>query len=142
MFDEHSVWGSVIYRCDYNSDGDWAKLLSIVRWNIKDGLKGWRGGNDLDLLPYMTITTEDRKTFEGASTDQVHDMFTAWAGSEELSDDAEINLPHLSARCWGELYGQSTFTWEVFQERPAKSVKSRGIVTPGLGKALALEQEK
>lgn len=82
---KNKKWGYLIYRCDYGSNDDWAKFLTILHWNVKHSLDLYGGA---DLLPSLDMTVhDDRAALEGATINQVRELFTAWVRSDEARDE-------------------------------------------------------
>ncbi|KAF2824328.1 hypothetical protein CC86DRAFT_468473 [Ophiobolus disseminans] len=87
QYHKHKKWGFLIYRCDYTSDEAWATFLSNLNWEIEEGLKILKAENLRDTME-MT-PKEDKQTLDGATVDQVRNIFTDWVRSDEAR--AEIN---------------------------------------------------
>lgn len=84
---KHKKWGFLIYRCDYASDEAWSKFLSNLNWEIEEGLRILKAEDLRDTLE-MT-PKEDKEALDGATVDQVRNIFTEWVRSDEAR--AEIN---------------------------------------------------
>jgi hypothetical protein len=94
---KHKRWGFLIYRCDYTSDDAWTKFLSNVRHHMEAGLAVFKAD---DLRETLDITVkEDKATLDGATVDQVRDVFKNWVQSEEAKAEnnnepyAEFQFP-------------------------------------------------
>ncbi|OCK72872.1 hypothetical protein K432DRAFT_387656 [Lepidopterella palustris CBS 459.81] len=78
-------WGFLIYRCDYSSDDAWAKFISTVQLQMREGLELLRA---TDLVPTLEMTVkEDRETLDGASVDQVREIFKSWVQGNEAKEE-------------------------------------------------------
>jgi hypothetical protein len=87
--DKHQVWGWVIYRCTYESDEDWAKLMDIFHRSIKIKLERCGG---LDLLDSCHLTViEDKDTLDDASTAVVREHFKQWCMTAPQNEQGGAN---------------------------------------------------
>lgn len=78
---KHKKWGLLIYRCDYVSDETWTKFVSNVRHEMDECFRILRAD---DLQETFELTTKaDRQRLDGASVDQVRDIFKEWVQSDE-----------------------------------------------------------
>lgn len=93
---KHKKWGFVIYRCDYASDETWAKFLAIVKENLDTSLK-LAEAEDLKSTLDMT-PRKDKKTLDGATVDQVREIFKEWVNSDEAKAEAN-NEPYPAYQC-------------------------------------------
>jgi hypothetical protein len=89
--DRHKKWGFLIYRCDYSSDELWNKFLSNVRHKTEQHLKTLKAEDLRDTLE-MTVK-EDRQTLDGATADQVRNIFNQWVQSDEAKAENN-NTPY------------------------------------------------
>jgi hypothetical protein len=74
-YDNHRVWGFVIFRCVYHSDEDWSILIERLREDARCSLASSGG---LDLFDSLSLTVIEHKSLDGASTATVRDKFTEW----------------------------------------------------------------
>lgn len=82
---KNKKWGFLIYRCGYQLDEKWARFYSILNWNVLESLELNKG---TDLLPSFEMTVkEDRQHLDGASVDQVWEIFTAWVQGDEAKEE-------------------------------------------------------
>jgi hypothetical protein len=78
---KHTKWGLLIYRCDYTSNDAWARFVSNVRHEMDAGLEACKA---TDLRDSLEVTVqEDRATLDGATIDQVRNLFKEWVQSDE-----------------------------------------------------------
>jgi len=74
-------WGFVIYRCTYDSDEEWARLMQNLNARAREHLETYDGS---DLLESLEFTIRDDKSvFDGVSIETCCDHFEAWVGSSE-----------------------------------------------------------
>lgn len=94
---DHHKWGFVIYRCDYRDDEVWKMFLAnwsdrVTRWLLS------RGDSDLAASLEFTIK-EDRTKLDGATVEQVQEIFTAWTNSyEAIAEGKTAREMHGAAR--------------------------------------------
>ncbi|USP74653.1 hypothetical protein yc1106_01927 [Curvularia clavata] len=105
QYHKHKKWGFLIYRCDYSSDEAWAKFLSNLNWEVENQLKIFKAEHLWDTME-MT-PKEDKKVLDGATVDQVRNIFTEWVRSDEAR--AEIN----DGPCGAFTYPRHTFCVHV-----------------------------
>lgn len=74
-------WGFAIYRCSYqNNDEAWERIISKIYDEVKSGLEC---EGRLDLLPSQDLVTfDDKAKFNGATSHEVRDHFSAWVGDQ------------------------------------------------------------
>ncbi|PYH97516.1 hypothetical protein BO71DRAFT_466894 [Aspergillus ellipticus CBS 707.79] len=73
-------WGFSIYRCDYQDDPTWQRMLQLIHHDIAGSLELNRR---LDLLlHHELIIHNDRTQSNGATSHQVRDHFRTWAAEE------------------------------------------------------------
>jgi hypothetical protein len=81
QFHGHKKWGLLLYRCDYASDELWHKFLEVVQSSVERDLRSYTGD---DVRGTLEMTPkEDKATLDGATVDQVRDIFAAWLRSDE-----------------------------------------------------------
>lgn len=74
--DSHSVWGLVIYRCDYGSELRWSHCLSRIRGQIHETL---HQDNGTDLLDSLRITVmSDKDVYAGLNPTEIRSHFGRW----------------------------------------------------------------
>ncbi|KAF1847646.1 uncharacterized protein K460DRAFT_414353 [Cucurbitaria berberidis CBS 394.84] len=94
---KHKKWGLLVYRCDYASNDTWTKFLAAINQEMQRGLDIVQGEDLKDTLE-MT-PKEDKNTLDGATVDQVRDIFKAWVESDEAKAEngnetnATLNYP-------------------------------------------------
>ncbi|KAH9224073.1 hypothetical protein DL95DRAFT_484953 [Leptodontidium sp. 2 PMI_412] len=94
--DGHLIWGFVIYRCTYESDDDWNKLMKQLRQDVKECLETYNG---LDMEKRVRITAiEDKSILNDASTSFVREHFKQWTATAPQREQAEGVGPGLSQR--------------------------------------------
>ncbi len=95
----HPRWGLLVYRCDYSSDDNWQKFLSVVRFKMKWSLEC---NNAEDLVGTWDLTVkENRESLDGASNAKIGDVFKQWVASNEAMEelcDAPFNGPFFYPR--------------------------------------------
>lgn len=75
--DGHRTWGYVICRTTYESDADWAELLSRHRFWTTETIQHYNRQDVLDLMKWTTF--DDSSLFDGADTAAVRRHFRQWA---------------------------------------------------------------
>lgn len=72
----HFPWGWVVYRTSYSDEEAWQKMLNILHEDVIDSLQLYKR---MDLLPFHEmIIMEDKAKFEGTTSHDIRDHFTAW----------------------------------------------------------------
>lgn len=90
VYHKHKRWGFLIYRCDYASEEAWMKFLLILNRRIEEELKILKAE---DLWDTMEMTPmEDKDSLDGATIDQVRDIFKAWVRSNEARAETNDGL--------------------------------------------------
>ncbi|PYH37333.1 uncharacterized protein BO87DRAFT_404406 [Aspergillus neoniger CBS 115656] len=93
--DNFKTWGFIIYRCTYQSDSDWEKLMIRFYKRVEKYLQYYNG---LDLLARFTPTVlevEDR-SFESMTVASLRDKFNKWAVTAVKEEqEQEIDPRHL-----------------------------------------------
>jgi hypothetical protein len=79
---KHAKWGFLIYRTDYTSDSSWERFLSHLNQETEMGLNILKAPPNLQDTLEMTIK-EDKASLDGATPDQVRDLFKAWVKSPD-----------------------------------------------------------
>ncbi|KXL46229.1 MAG: hypothetical protein FE78DRAFT_31087 [Acidomyces sp. 'richmondensis'] len=75
--DGHRIWGQVIYRCTYDNDREWQRLVERLQSEARNALELWNG---VDLRDSFRLTIfEDRDCFDGTTTTAVREHFREWA---------------------------------------------------------------
>ncbi|GKZ83062.1 hypothetical protein AnigIFM56816_007890 [Aspergillus niger] len=81
--DGFKTWGFVIYRCTYQSDSDWEKLMIRVHKRVEEYLQYYNG---LDLLARFTSTVLEDRSFESATVASLRNKFNEWAVTARLKN--------------------------------------------------------
>ncbi|KAK5693823.1 hypothetical protein LTR17_025000 [Elasticomyces elasticus] len=90
--DGHEIWGWVIYRSEYSSEGDWQEFLSRLRTCIEKSL-GRQGG--LDMLPKLNYHVfEDRELFDGVDAATIREHFRVWVVTASQQEQGGAGLAH------------------------------------------------
>ncbi|OJZ91506.1 hypothetical protein ASPFODRAFT_38617 [Aspergillus luchuensis CBS 106.47] len=106
--DGFKIWGFVIYRCTYQSDSDWEKLMIRFHKRVKIYLQYYNG---LDLLARFTPTVLEDRSFEGTTVASLRDKFNEWAVTA-VKKEQGIDPSHL----WHLKNGRYRFFIMVDQE--------------------------
>ena len=91
--DNHSAWGFVIYRCTYDSDEQWSRMLEMLE--SQNNLVSHRTGKPYlppFLLNSLRITVfEDKDTLNGLDVASVRQKFREWLATnpEEHEQSSE-----------------------------------------------------
>jgi hypothetical protein len=94
--DGHRTWGFVIYRCTYDNDDDWNKLMEHLRHHTSKSLEFCNG---LDIMDSLSLTViEDQSILDDASTSFVRMHFKQWAASAPEREQGQGIGPGLSQR--------------------------------------------
>ncbi|KAJ6098532.1 GDSL Lipase/Acylhydrolase family protein [Penicillium canescens] len=65
-------WGFPIYRCTYNDDKAWNRMLELIQNSVQESVKLLLGDEETDLLQsHQLVIHDDEKKFNGATS---HDM--------------------------------------------------------------------
>lgn len=73
-------WGYVIYRCTYQDDRAWHRMLQLINDHVKSDLEA---EERMDLLPcHQLVVMDDQMKFDGATTHEVRDHFNVWVTEE------------------------------------------------------------
>jgi hypothetical protein len=80
-------WGFSIYRCTYNDDKAWNKILNLVQKSVERTLKAEfadREPNErADLMQsHQLVIHDDAKKFNGATSHEVRDDFNIWVAEQ------------------------------------------------------------
>jgi hypothetical protein len=75
----------VVYRCDYTSDEVWKRFMSNMWDTIENGLTVNKAEDLKDTLE-LTVR-EDKENFDGATVEQVREMFKDWVQSDEAKSE-------------------------------------------------------
>jgi hypothetical protein len=90
-YHKHTCWGLVIYRCTYASDKLWENFMSNVRYKIEEGLVINKA---YTLKETLALTTkEDRESLDGATVQQVREIFKDWVRSKEARNKTGEGAP-------------------------------------------------
>ena len=108
--DNFKTWGFIIYRCTYQSDSDWEKLMIRFYKRVEKYLQYYNG---LDLLARFTPTVLEDRSFEGMTVASLRDKFNKWAVTAVKEEqEQEIDPRHL----WHLKNGRYRFFIMVDQE--------------------------
>lgn len=106
--DGFTTWGFVIYRCTYQSDSDWEKLMIRYHKRVEKYLQYY---NCLDLLARFTPSVLEDRSFESATVASLRNKFNEWAVSA-VEEEQGIDPSHL----WRLKNGRYRFFIMVDQE--------------------------
>jgi hypothetical protein len=90
-YHKHKPWGFLIYRCDYTSDDLWEKFMSNLRYDVEEWLLTIKAHDLKDALEMTPV--ENKKTLDGATVDQVRDLFKDWVKSDEARNEMGQGAP-------------------------------------------------
>jgi hypothetical protein len=90
-YHKHICWGFLIYRCDYASDELWEKFMSNLRIKVAKSLSVFQA-EDLKGKAEMT-PKEDKERLDGATVEQVREMFKDWVQSDEARSEMGVGAP-------------------------------------------------
>jgi hypothetical protein len=108
QYHKHQKWGFLIYRCDYASDELWNKFLSNLQTMLDFSLTlpVYKAENLREPLEMTLI--DDNEKLDGASIEQVRDIFTEWV----RSDEARLEMGE-GAPCGAFTYPRYTYCVHV-----------------------------
>lgn len=81
MLNRYPKWGFIIYRCDYRRDTAWKTF--IEGWSAMTERQLRRDGMQHLMQTLEFTVKEDPGTLDGATVEQVREVFTKWRYSDE-----------------------------------------------------------
>ncbi|KAG8625401.1 hypothetical protein KVT40_007152 [Elsinoe batatas] len=90
IVEDEGVWGFVVYRCSYKSDGEWLRFLQILNDNVRESLEA-DDEEYLDLMDTLDWAVQETPELEGASKEEIRRRFRDWA-----SEHADLSSPRSS----------------------------------------------